>query len=182
MRDGIATGAPLGVPTGTLTSEPGSPPCQDPPQPHTRGPRSCPRRHVRAGTPSRAAARPSASSRRCSSTALAQEAFDPGAVRERGVEHGVRAVLVGADRDQVLLLAVAPRAPRAAAGRRRAPRGDDDLADQARDALQHVDRRVVAGVRERARQHDVAVEDRRARRRRSARSCRRRRRAPCRGR
>ena len=72
---------------------------------------------------------------------------------------GSAALLVGADRDQVGLVAVGGhQAPDVVA--RRAHVARDDLADEARDAGQHVDRRVVAGVREVAREHDVAVEDR----------------------
>ena len=68
-------------------------------------------------------------------------------------------VLVGADRDQVLLVAVGGhQLAQLRAGA--AHLGRDDLADQARYRLEHVDRRVVAGVRQVARQHDVAVEDR----------------------
>ncbi len=78
---------------------------------------------------------------------------------ERGVERGIAAGAVGADRDQIRLLV-----QRRERGAHALPGAHDllgdDLADQARDALQYVDRGIVAGVRQRAREHDVAVEDR----------------------
>jgi hypothetical protein len=66
---------------------------------------------------------------------------------------------VRADRDQVALVAERghQRAQLLAGGPHL---GRGHLALQARDRLQHVDRRVVAGVRELAGQDDVAVEDR----------------------
>ena len=103
------------------------------------------------------------------------------ALRERGVHGGVAAGLVGADRDQVLLLAqrgqqaaqllAGPCGPRASRSRRRVA------------TRSGARRSPGSGLRARARAR--GRRGRRgssARRRRRARSCRRRRRAPCRAR
>jgi len=91
--------------------------------------------------------------------ALFQERVDRRAQADRGVEDRIGSGLVGADRDQVLLLAVGgERAPQP--GTRLANLGRHDLADQARDALEDVDRGVVARLRQGPRQHHVPVQDR----------------------
>ena len=70
----------------------------------------------------------------------------------------VGAGLVGADRDEVgLLLVGRHQLADLVAGRARLGRGD--LADEAGDGGEHVDRGVVARVGEVAREDDVAVED-----------------------
>ena len=72
----------------------------------------------------------------------------------------VGAALVGADRDQVGLLAVGGhQLAHLVAGRAR-PRASTTSPTRRETDGEHVDRRVVAGVRELAREHDVAVEDR----------------------
>ncbi len=95
-----------------------------------------------------------------SSTGWRRKPSIAGAVGQRGVEQPGRCP-AGRRRSRPGPPSRAARpAPPAGAVRPAATSGRDDLADQARDALQHVDRRVVAGVGERAREHDVPVEDR----------------------
>src|SRR3954468_6355449 len=91
--------------------------------------------------------------------ALLEVGLDRAALGERLVDDRVGAGLVGADRDQVLLLLVGGHElAQAAPGLLDLARGD--LRGEARDALEDVDRRVVPGVGEVAAEDDVAVEDR----------------------